>query len=119
MLNLNRQNIEKIRNKLLRQEKEVEEELKQIDKDDPVLDSGLAESIEPGSASWMADVHSKTVALKENLSQMLGKTRLSLKNLKKGTYGICEKCGKPIEEERLLAYPTATLCIKDSKKSAK
>src|SRR5579884_8007 len=115
MLNLSRPNIEKIKNALLRQEEQVKEELKQITKDDPVLDDGLEESVEPGTASWMADVHSKTIALKENLTQTLNKIQLSLKKLNKGTYGICEKCGKQIEEERLLAYPTATLCIKDSK----
>ena len=119
MLNLNRPNIDKIRRKLLRQEKEVEEELKQIQKDDPVLESGLLESVEPGSASWMADVHSKTIALKGSLSKTLSNVKLSLNKLNKGTYGICEKCGQQIEEERLLVFPTATLCIKDSKPSKK
>ena len=28
-----------------------------------------------------------------------------------GTYGICERCGKPIGEERLDAMPWALLCI--------
>lgn len=117
MLNLNRQSIDKIKKALLRQEKKIKQELKEIDKDDPVFDGGLAESIEPGTSSWMADVHSRAVALKDNLSQLLKKIQRSQEKIKKGTYGICEVCGKAIEKERLLAMPTATLCIKDSKKT--
>lgn len=119
MLNLGRPDFNKIKRTLLRQKKEVEEELKKIQSDDPMLSDGLAESVEPGSASWMADVHSKAVALKENLQDLLSKTQRSLNRLNKGNYGKCEKCGKMIEPERLEAMPTATLCIADSKKSSK
>jgi DnaK suppressor protein len=28
-----------------------------------------------------------------------------------GTYGICERCGKPIPKERLKALPYAALCV--------
>jgi DnaK suppressor protein len=31
--------------------------------------------------------------------------------IEKGTYGICENCGRPIAEERLRAIPWTTLCI--------
>ena len=33
-----------------------------------------------------------------------------LKRMDEGTYGICEKCGSPIEESRLKAYPGAIHC---------
>ena len=35
---------------------------------------------------------------------------LALKKIKKNKYGICEKCGKKIPEERLLAIPEARNC---------
>lgn len=35
----------------------------------------------------------------------------ALLSLKKGTYGICEKCGEPISEARLEIIPYAALCI--------
>ncbi len=119
MLNLNRQSFDRVKKLLLRQEKEVKEELKRLEKDDPVFDSGLPESIEPGTSSWIADVHSRAVAVKENLQSMLSKTQKSLINLRKGTYGRCEKCGKQIEEKRLQAMPTATMCVACSKKYSK
>ena len=28
-----------------------------------------------------------------------------------GTYGVCERCGRPIGAERLQARPTATTCV--------
>ncbi len=41
--------------------------------------------------------------------------RLAVKNalekMKNGGYGICEVCGKEIEEERLLVNPAASTCI--------
>ena len=29
-------------------------------------------------------------------------------------YGLCERCGKPIEKARIKALPYAELCIKDA-----
>lgn len=120
MLNLTRQNFEKFKNLLLRQRKKVEEDLKSLEDDDPVLnDHGLAESSEPGTDSWLADTHSRVVAVKRNLIDILEKTKKALVNLKNGRYGKCERCGRTIEHERLEAIPTATLCISCSKKTPK
>jgi RNA polymerase-binding transcription factor DksA len=33
-----------------------------------------------------------------------------LKRIEAGKFGICEQCGQPIEDERLRANPTITLC---------
>lgn len=35
-----------------------------------------------------------------------------LEEVRRGTYGICERCGQPIDPERLEALPETTLCIK-------
>lgn len=119
MLGLRQKTFEKIKSILQRQEKEIEEEIKSIDKDDPVNAEGLAESSEPGTDSWMADVHGKAVAVKDNLQQVLSRTKQALANLRSGKYGKCDNCGKPIEPARLEAMPTATLCLSCSKKKIK
>ncbi len=36
---------------------------------------------------------------------------LSLEKINKGTYGICEHCGKMISKKRLIALPWARYCI--------
>ncbi len=117
MLNLTRRNFEKLKRILLKQQKKVEEELDSLK--DPVLTDGLAESSEPGTDSWFADVHNQVVALKGNLQQILSSIRSSLANLKSGSYGKCENCGKSIELARLEAMPIATLCLSCSKKGIK
>ncbi len=38
--------------------------------------------------------------------------RDALQKIVNGTYGICERCGGPIEEERLEAIPTCRYCKK-------
>lgn len=42
----------------------------------------------------------------------LKKINDSLEKIKKGQYGICEKCKKPISQARLNAYPQAAFCKK-------
>jgi DnaK suppressor protein len=38
----------------------------------------------------------------------------ALEKISKGSYGICEKCGEPIDEERLKANPAARNCVQHS-----
>ena len=118
MLKLTRTNFEKIKNALLRQQKEVENEIKSLEQDDPVNSLGMAESSEPGTDSWVADTHGRVMAVKQNLKDLLERIKSSLLALKSGKYGKCTNCGNPIEPQRLEAMPTATLCIACSKKVA-
>lgn len=116
MLNLPQEIFKKIKNKLLKQQKEIEKNLKTIEASDPVNGDGLAESSEPGTDSWLADAHGRTQAVKQNLMTILQNTRQALINLRKGNYGKCKKCGKDIELARLEAMSTATVCLNCSKK---
>ena len=36
----------------------------------------------------------------------------ALKKIKKGKYGVCEKCGRKINKQRLTAIPFVSLCLK-------
>ena len=53
--------------------------------------------------------------LEEGAQHSLVQIDRALARIDDGTYGICERCGKPINEERLLARPAATLCIEDQR----
>lgn len=119
MLKVPQEIFKKIRNKLLRQQRNLEKNIKNIEASDPVKVDGLAETSEPGTDSWLADAHGRTQALRNNLVSLLQGTRQALINFKKGSYGKCKKCGKEIELERLEAMPTATLCLGCSKKPIK
>lgn len=100
-----------VKNLLLHRRKNIEQDLKALDAEDPVLDRGLAESSEPGTDSWIADTHGRVTAMKQSLLNSLNGIKRALTNIRSGKYGKCEKCGKPIEEARLKVIPTATLCI--------
>jgi DnaK suppressor protein len=50
--------------------------------------------------------------IEHNLELRLRNINLALEKIEKGTYGKCEKCGSPILEERLKAYPEARFCLK-------
>ena len=53
--------------------------------------------------------------LEEGAQQTLAQIDRAIAKLDDGTYGTCERCGKPIGEERLRARPWATLCIDDQR----
>ena len=46
-------------------------------------------------------------SLGERESQMVADIDQALLRMKEGTYGICARCGRPIDERRLEAMPTA------------
>lgn len=54
----------------------------------------------------------KTMALIQSLELRLNSIERALRAIEKGTYGICERCGQPIDPARLEARPDASLCLK-------
>jgi DnaK suppressor protein len=50
-------------------------------------------------------------ALAAQLEETLQHVVVALRKIEVGTYGTCERCGKPISPARLEAQPAATLCI--------
>ena len=49
--------------------------------------------------------------LEDNSGAVLAAIEGALRRIDEGTYGTCQRCGKPIAEERLEALPYAELCI--------
>lgn len=119
MLNFPIKQISSIKKYLLRQQKEVEKNIKEVEEDDPAKAPALAETSEPGIDSYIADSHNKTIVLESELKKTSNSIKKALLKIKKGTYGKCEKCGKQIEIGRLLAMPTAQHCVSCSKKISK
>jgi YteA family regulatory protein len=52
----------------------------------------------------------KDVTLRRQARHMLELVERALNKLDAGTYGICDRCGRPIGVERLAARPYAVLC---------
>jgi RNA polymerase-binding transcription factor len=53
----------------------------------------------------------KNVALVSQLEYKREGIHAALRAIEKGTYGLCERCGKEISVERLEVKPDATLCV--------
>lgn len=53
----------------------------------------------------------KNLALLITLERKLESIQTALRAIEKGQYGICERCGKPIDPARLEVRPDATLCL--------
>ena len=119
MLNFPKKTLEFIKRHLRRQEKEIDKNLKGVEDDDPVKSPALAETSEPGTDSYIADTHAKSVVLEKHLKDTKTSIRAALLKIKNGVYGKCEKCGKQIEVGRLLAMPTAQYCVSCSNKISK
>jgi RNA polymerase-binding protein DksA len=54
----------------------------------------------------------KNAALIAVLERRTQDIESALRSIDRGQYGICERCGQPIEVERLEVKPDATLCVK-------
>jgi len=55
----------------------------------------------------------KDLSLVNNLRDLIDRIDKALAKMDDGTYGLCDRCGKPIEKLRLKALPYANLCLKD------
>lgn len=63
--------------------------------------------------------HYQVNAIKEQLNEKIAQIKKAKLRIKSGKYGICEKCNKMIDTDRLAVYPEATLCVTCEKKREK
>ncbi len=104
--------------KLLEIKKEnLEKELSGFAKKDPHLrgdwDSTyprVPEGAVNDEAADEVEEYSTNLPIEFSLETQLQNVNTALAKIKKGAYGTCEKCGKAITKERLLALPETPLC---------
>ncbi|MFZ2621204.1 MAG: TraR/DksA C4-type zinc finger protein [Minisyncoccia bacterium] len=72
-------------------------------------DRDTAEDVEVADSMEEFEVNRSILT---QLEIRLNETKNALIKIEKGNYGICEKGGEPIEEDRLEANPSATTCKK-------
>ncbi len=77
----------------------------------------LVEQERPTTGNHMADdatevsEQAKAFALHRHLEGMLKEIDRAIARAERGMYGVCERCGARISEERLKVMPSAALCI--------
>lgn len=118
---MNKELIEELKAKLEEQKNFVEKELENFAKKDPNLKHNWdakypsREDSDKDEAADDAQEYDTALSLEYSLELKLKDIKLALEKIKNNNYGICEKCGKQIEEERLKAVPEAKFCIEHNK----
>lgn len=77
--------------------------------DNAAIDADAAEQIE----------HMNVSALKFSIDRSTIQIRKALARVKVGKYGICERCSKMIDTDRLMIMPEITFCLNCEKKREK
>ena len=114
--------IEELKGKLEEEKKSIQKELETFATEDPSLKHNWDTKYpnrEDGDKDEEADEvqeYDNKLSLEYSLELKLKNVNVALEKIAEGTYGICEKCGKKISEERLLACPEAKTCLNCNKK---
>jgi len=116
--------IEIFKKKLLAEKAGLEKELGSIGQRDPntkgVWDASTSSmEVDAADENEVADKleeYESNNSILNQLDNQLNEVNAALDRIEKGTYGICEKCGKPIEKDRLEANPSARFSIKHAHK---
>lgn len=121
---LSKKILKELEKKLLEEKVTVEKELMELREDlhhhtqseisgEDIYEDEYAES---GTATFERE---KDLSIELSLKETMEQIERALERIKNETYGICQRCHKPIETERLKAIPYAELCIQCKTKEEK
>lgn len=104
--------VAEMRAKLEKERTELEAELKRLGSTHTGPDAAFVErgSDEDSNAQEVTEFQ-EDLSLEASLETTLGEIKAALQRMDDGVYGVCEECGKPIDENRLKALPRATRCL--------
>jgi DnaK suppressor protein len=109
--------LERLRAALTRQQADLRHEIEEYGADPGSDDVTFEGDTGFSDRSHSTEERGRMIAVVRALRSNLHDVDRALAKMDAGTYGTCERCGKPIAEERLEAIPWALLCI-DCKKLA-
>jgi DnaK suppressor protein len=103
------------RERLLREREAAIEQLKALglapDHDLEGPRGGGGESVlDIGDVAQVSEGQDMSAARRARLATRINRLTAALERLARGTYGVCEICGQPIDAARLEALPEATNC---------
>lgn len=101
-----------ITSKVEKQKETILSKIRRLKREDPFATEDRSLIVEPGTDAAQLFSHERIAVLKDQLSGDLKEIEHALSKIKKGTYGICERCGKQIDEKRLVVKPQAIYCLK-------
>ena len=115
---LSKKEIEELKAQLLAERKDLEAQYKELEEssfgtNQSELTGEMGSDEEYADAGTATFERERDLSLVNNLRDLMERIDKALAKIEDGTYGLCDRCGKPIEKLRLKALPYANLCIKD------
>jgi RNA polymerase-binding transcription factor DksA len=120
---MNKKDLDYFKKKLEKEKILLEEELKTVGRKNPQHAGGWEATagkmeVDPADENEVADKieeFEENSGILEQLDKQMSEVQAALDRIEKGTYGICEISGEPIEKERLEANPSARTSLKHMK----
>jgi DnaK suppressor protein len=111
--------LDDLRERLLTEQAELQEQLTTIEEQTfAASQSDMSGEVsfdeENADAGTFTFERERDLSIENNVRDLMRKIERALARMDEGTYGICSRCGKPIEKARLKALPYVDLCIKDA-----
>jgi len=95
--------------KLLNQK--INELLSEAGKTVSEMTNGKENYPDPNDRASLESDRNFELRIRDRERKLIIKMQEAIKRIDDGTFGICEVCGGPISEKRLMARPVTTLCI--------
>ena len=111
--------LDDLRERLLAEQAELQEQLTTIEEQSfaasqSELSGEVSFDEENADAGTFTFERERDLSIENNVRDLMRKIERALARMDEGTYGICSRCGKPIEKARLKVLPYVDLCIKDA-----
>ncbi len=100
--------IEDLKQKLLDQRRRLLEEL---DNESPPAEGGIGYGTHQADDGTFAFEQAADQAVRRNARNLLYEVDRALTRIEEGRYGLCRRCGEPIDPARLNAIPYARYCL--------
>lgn len=71
---------------------------------------------DPADRATLESDRNFTLRIRDRERRLIAKIKGALERLDNGTFGNCDECEEDISDERLMARPVTTLCIKCKEK---
>ena len=96
--------------KALLQQK-INELLSEAGKTVTEMTNGKENYPDPNDRASLESDRNFELRIRDRERKLIMKMQEAIKRIEDGIFGICEVCGGPISEKRLMARPVTTLCI--------
>jgi DnaK suppressor protein len=115
---LTKKEIQELKERLLEERRDLQSQFDELEEStfatnqsDLTGEMGFDEEYaDAGTATFERE---RDLSLVNNVRDLIQRIDKALAKIDEGTYGRCDRCGKPIEKVRIKALPYANLCLKD------